>query len=141
MAIDLVELSNLAWALIDPAGVHEREERLWVAALRNDWSPPQSVDELEARLDETVSAPRPSVDPGLLALVAAVIGFLAAHSERRRFDEAVLRDSLFASFWATGVPEEIEHVLEEGVNSHARAHGVAHGLRHFHARPEARPVR
>ena len=50
--IELIELSDLAWTIINSDGEHESLERAWTEALPRDWAPAEGVDELRARLSQ-----------------------------------------------------------------------------------------
>ena len=137
--IDLVELSDLAWTLVDPTGAHDEEERLWIAALPHDWPPPQAPDQLQERLDETVAALRPAADVGRLELVVAAMCFLAAHRQRRVLDEGLFQDAIREAYGEQRPPGEAGRALAEraeALTAHSRGHGARRSRRHYHGRPD-----
>jgi hypothetical protein len=143
--IDLVELSDRAWGLVDPDAEHEAEEQAWVALLPVGWPPIATLEELCARLEESVQALVPPAPAIPLRAVAAVMAFLAAHPERR--DDAVLSDALREAFPSGDLPAGVASWLDERRRTPLagrRGHGAAHPRRRFRTRPptaERREVR
>jgi hypothetical protein len=143
--IDLVELSDRAWGLVDAEAEHEAEEEAWVALLPVGWPPIATLEELCARLEEIVQSLVPPAPAVPVRGVAAVMAFLAAHPERR--DEAALSDALREAFPSGDLPAEVSAWLDERGRTplaRRRGHGAAHPRRRFHARPvspEEREVR
>jgi hypothetical protein len=136
--IQLIELSDLAWTIVDPDSEHEQLERVWTSALPHGWPPPADVQQLRARLTEVVDALRPGAEAGLLELVAAVIVHLAGHPERRRLEQAVIGEALRDAY-AADVPAEITTWLAAHPSPapHTRHHGAPAPRRHMHSRPVA----
>ena len=56
---ELIELSDLAWTIVNSDGEHESIERAWTAALPDDWAPAAGVEELRARLRQITDQPAP----------------------------------------------------------------------------------
>ncbi|HEX6020698.1 MAG TPA: hypothetical protein VFZ00_01800, partial [Solirubrobacter sp.] len=81
--LELVELSDRAWEIVDPEGAHEAEEQAWTALLPTGWPPLATLEELRAHLEEIVQTLDPPAPAVPLHAVAAVMTFLAAHPERR----------------------------------------------------------
>lgn len=137
--LDLVELSDLAWGIVDPDGCHESEEQAWVALLGGDWRPVATIGELRARLDELAQAlalPSPAVP---LRVVAAVMTLLAAQPERPAGEERVLAEALDAAFGGA-LPADVAawlHARHTNPGARRRPHGADRPRRHFHARPAA----
>jgi hypothetical protein len=134
--VDLVELSDIAWQVIDPGGEHEVEEQTWTALLQIGWPPLPGLAELRAHLDEIVTAVSPPAPAVPLRAVAAVIAFLAAHPERRDSDEALLIDGLHETFGAD-LPPDVATWLSNRRRS-PEPHGHRHGAPHAR-RTDARP--
>jgi hypothetical protein len=136
--IDLVALSDLAWTMLDPDGEHEALEQAWTAALPNDWPPAIDNEELQARLKEAATRLRPAGDDALLELVATVIGYLAAHPDRRHVDQAVVAEAVHGQYGA-GPPDDIARWLARRTppRAHNRRHGAPKPRRHLHSRPPA----
>jgi hypothetical protein len=136
--IDLVELSDLTWGLVDPDGEHEAEEQAWTALLPVGWPPVATVEELCARLEEIVQALVPPAPAVPLRAVAAVMTFLAVHPERRGGDQAVLVDAMREAFPSGVLAPEVAAWLDErrqAPPARERAHGAPDPRRHFHSRP------
>jgi hypothetical protein len=124
--IDLVELSDIAWQIIDPGGDHEAEERTWTALLHAGWPPLPTLADLRAHLDEIVTAVSPPAPAVPLRAVAAVMAFLAAHPQRRDVDEALLIDALHETFGAD-IPADVAAWLDNRRTSsepRRRRHGA-----------------
>jgi hypothetical protein len=138
--IELVELSDLAWTIVDPDGEHEQLEQAWIAALPNDWQQPADTQVLSTRLAETVRALRPFGQTPLPEIVSAAVLYLAAHVERRRVEEAVIGEALHERYGAE-MPVEIAGWLARRPTPalSARRHGARARRRHFHTRPPAAP--
>jgi len=96
--IELIELSDLAWTLINSDGEHDSIERAWTAALPGDWARTEGVDELRTRLSEITDRLRTTGDTALLEVVSPVIVYLAAHSDRRRVEQAVIGEALHEQY-------------------------------------------
>jgi hypothetical protein len=138
--IELIELSDLAWTIVDPDGEHEQLERAWSSALPHGWPPPADIEQLRARLTEVADALRPGAEAGLLELVAAVIVYLAGRPERRRVEQVVFGEALREAY-AEEVPAEITTWLatHPSLAPHTRHHGAPAPRRHVHSRPPAAP--
>jgi hypothetical protein len=136
--IELIELSDLAWTIIDPVGEHESIERTWAAALPADWAPAEGIEELRTRLDEITDRLRTTGDGVLLKVVSAVTVYLAARPDRRRVEQAVIGEALHERY-GEDVPVQIAEWLRRQPSRSARArrHGAPAPRRHFHARPVA----
>ncbi|HYB26440.1 MAG TPA: hypothetical protein VEF89_07500 [Solirubrobacteraceae bacterium] len=134
--IELIELSDLAWTIIDSDGKHESAERAWTAALPGDWAPDEGVDELRARLSEVMDAASEDGDRWMLEVVSAVIVYLAAHPERRRVEPAVIGEALREAY-GQHIPGEIANWLarEHGPVPRHRHPGAPPPQRQFHSRP------
>jgi hypothetical protein len=132
--------TSSATAVVDPEGQHEQLEQAWTAALPRDWPPPVDLEQLHARLRETVVALRPASAPALLELVSVVIVYLAAHPERRRVEQAVIVEAIHEAY-GTNVPAELADCLARGpgLEPHPRHHGSPAPRRHLHSRPPLRP--
>lgn len=129
--IDLIELSDRAWQIVDPDGDHEAEEQTWTAVLRVGWPPLATVADLRAHLDELVMAVSPPAPAVPLRPVAAVMAFLAAHRERHDLGEALLIDALHEAFGAD-TPRDVAGWLADRRTSpepHQRRHGAPHPRR------------
>jgi hypothetical protein len=143
--VDLVELSDRAWGLVDPDAEHEAEEQTWVALLPVGWPPIATLEELCARLEEIVQSLVPPAPAVPVRAVAAVMAFLAAHPERR--DETMLFDALQEALPSGDLPADVAPWLDEHCRTplaRRRGHGAAHPRRQFHTRPsnpEGREVR
>jgi hypothetical protein len=137
--IELIELSDLAWTIIDPNGEHESIERAWTAALPDDWAPAEGIDELRTRLSEITDLLRGTGEAVLLEVVSAVTVYLAAHPDRRRVEQAVIGEALGEEY-GEDLPEEIAAWLarEPSLSAHPRHHGAPASRRHFHSRPSSR---
>jgi len=136
--IDLVELSDRAWGLVDPEAEHEAEEQAWVTLLPVGWPPIATLEELCARLEEIVQSLVPPAPAIPVRAVAAVMAFLAAHPERR--DEAVLSDALREAFPSGDLLAGVAGWLDERRRTplaQRRGHGAAQPRRHFHTRPSS----
>jgi hypothetical protein len=140
--IELIELSDLAWTIINSDGAYESVEQAWTAALPDDWAPAEGVGELRARLSQVSDRLRGAADAASLEVVAAVIVYLAAHPERRRVEQAVIGEALREEY-GEGVPEEIAEWLarQPSVTAHPRHHGVPAPRRRPHSRPPPAPER
>lgn len=138
--IELIELSDLAWTIIDADGEHESLEQAWTAVLPRDWAPAEGLEELRARLDEVKYGLRAAGDRALLDVVSAVIVYLAAHPDRRRAEQAIIGEALREEY-GQGLPDEITDWLAEqpSLTAHFRAHGARASRRHFHTRPPIPP--
>jgi len=134
--IELIELSDLAWTIIDPDGEHESIEQAWTAALPADWAPAEGVAYLRGRMSEIAGLVRGDGDAALLEVLSAVIVYLAAHPERRRVEQAVIGEALGEEY-GEEVPDEIADWLSRGpdLTAHPRHHGARQPRRHFHSRP------
>lgn len=145
--IDLVELADLAWELVDPEGAHEADEQAWTALLPAGWPPIATIPELSTRLEEIVQALVPPAPAVPLRAVAAVMAFLAAHPGHRGGDEAVISEALSEAFPAGELPADLAAWLDNrrrSPSARRRAHGARHPRRHFQTRPsspEGREVR
>ncbi len=139
-AIELIELSDLAWTIINSDGEHESLEGAWTEALPRDWAPAKGVEELRARLGQITDRVREAADRALLEVVSAVIVYLAARPDRRRVEQAVITEALREEY-GEEVPEEIAAWLarQPSLAAHLRPHGPAAPRRHFHSRPPAAP--
>lgn len=136
--LDLVQLSDLAWGLIDPDGSHEAEERTWVALLPAEWPPIATADELRVRLDEIAQAVEPPPHAVPLRAVAAVMTYLAAHPGGRAFGDFVLSESLREAFPERELPGDVAAWLADRRTAPAprrHRHGARQPRRHFHSRP------
>ena len=80
--IELIELSDLAWTIVNSVGEHEPIEQAWTSALPDDWAPAEGVDELRTRLGEITDLLRATGETALLEVVSAVIVYLADHRPR-----------------------------------------------------------
>jgi hypothetical protein len=98
--IDLLELSDMAWQVIDPDGDYEGEEQAWATHLHTAGPPLAGLEELRTQLDELVSALSPPAPAVPVRAVAAVMAFLAAHPDRHDLGEALLMDALHDAFGA-----------------------------------------
>ena len=134
--VELIELSDLAWTIINSTGEHESIEQAWTAALPNDWAPAEGVEELRARLGQVTDTVRGDGDAALLEVVSAVIVYLAAHPEGRRVEQAVISEALREEY-GERVPDEIAEWLatQPALTAHIRHHGARAARRHFHSRP------
>ena len=134
--VELIELSDLAWTIINSTGEHESIEQAWTAALPDDWAPAEGVEELRARLGQVTDTVRGDGDAALLEVVSAVIVYLAAHPEGRRVEQAVISEALREEY-GERVPDEITEWLatQPGLTAHTRHHGARAPRRHFHSRP------
>jgi hypothetical protein len=138
--IDVVELSDLAWTIVDPGGEHEQLELAWSAALPRDWPPPADLGELRTRLREVTDALSPVAGRALLEVVAAAVAYLAAHPERRRVERAVIGEALREEFPEDLPPELAEWLARRAPAApHQRGHGAATPRRHIHSRPPEPP--
>lgn len=136
--IDLLELSDLAWDLIDPGDEHDAQEHAWIELLRPDGSALSTVDDLRAHLDGLVERLTPSPPWIPLRVVAAVMVFLADRPERTDLGEALLFDALREAFGAEP-PDDVATWLDTRRRSpqpRFRTHGAAHPRR-----TDARPRR
>lgn len=138
--IELIELSNLAWTIINPDGEHESIEQAWTAALPDDWAPAEGVEELRGRMGQITDQVRGDGDAAMLEVVSAVIVYLAAHPERRRVEQAVIGEALREEY-GEDMPDEIEDWLarQPSLTAHPRHHGARTPRRHFHSRPPEAP--
>jgi hypothetical protein len=138
--IELIELSDLAWTIINSDGEHESLERAWTEALPRDWAPAEGVDELRARLSQITDRQRGADDRALLEVISAVIVYLAARPDRRRVEQAVVGEALREEY-GEEVPGEIAAWLarQPSLAAHLRPHGTEAPRRHFHSRPPAAP--
>jgi hypothetical protein len=134
--IELIELSDLAWTIIDSDGTHESLEQAWTAALPGDWAPDEGVDELRARLSEVTDAVTGNDARVLLEVLSAVIVYLAAHPDHRRVEPAVIGEALRDEYGAQ-MPHEIANWLTrgEGPEPRRRHPGAPAPRRRFHSRP------
>ncbi|MGZ4305463.1 MAG: hypothetical protein ACXVSL_11445 [Solirubrobacteraceae bacterium] len=134
--IELIELSDLAWTIINGAGEHEPIEQAWTEALPDDWAPAEGIEELRARLGEITETVRGDRAAALLEVVSAVIVYLAAHPECRRMEQAVISKALHEEY-GERVPDEIASWLatHAGVTARTRHHGAPARRRHLHSRP------
>ena len=133
---ELIELSDLAWTIVNSDGEHESIERAWTAALPDDWAPAAGVEELRARLSQMTDQLRSAGDAGLLEVVVAVVVYLAAHPERRRVEQTVIGEALREEY-GDRVPDEVVNWLatQPSITPHPRHHGALPRQRHFHSRP------
>jgi hypothetical protein len=138
--LELIDLSDLAWTIINSNGEHESLEQAWTAALPRDWAPAEGVDELRARLSQITDRLPAAGDRALLMVLSAVIVYLAAHPERARVEKAVISEALREEY-GENLPEEIEDWLarQPSVTARFRAHGARARRRHFHSRPPTAP--
>ncbi len=138
--IELIELSDLAWSIIDPTGAHEAIEQVWTAALPEDWAPAVGIDDLRIRLGEIAGRLSRDGDRALLEVASAVIVFLAAHPDRRRIEQAVIGEALREEY-GDSKPDWIADWLarRDGPAARVRAHGADAPRRHFHSRPPVAP--
>jgi hypothetical protein len=138
--IELIELSDLAWTIINSDGEHDSIERAWTAALPDDWAPAEGVDALRIRLGEITDLLQAAGESVLLEVVSVVIVYLAAHSDRRRVEQAVIGEALHEQYGDI-VPEDIAAWLarQPSPAAHRRHHGARAPRRHFHTRPPAPP--
>jgi len=132
----VIELSDLAWTIIDPTGEQELLERSWTAMLPDDWAPAEGVDELRVRLSEITERVDAAEKRAVLEVVGAVIVYLAAHPERRRVESAVIGEALREEYGEC-LPQEIAAWLvgQPSIMGHFRSHGASEPRRHFHSRP------
>jgi hypothetical protein len=138
---DLIELSDLAWELVDPEGEHDSEEHAWAALLPVGWPPIATLEELCARLEELVETLVPPSPAAPLRAVAAVMAFLAAQPERRPGDEDVISAALREAFPGGVLPADVAAWVDERrrvPSMRRRAHGAPHPRRHVHSRPSVR---
>lgn len=129
--IDLVELSDLAWELLDPGDEHEAQEEAWTALLRPDGSALTTTDELRAHLDGLVERLTPTPPWIPLRAVAALMAFLAEHPERTDLGEALLCDALREEL-GPEPPADVARWREARRRSPAarlRSHGAPHPRR------------
>ncbi len=136
-SIDVVELSDFAWTVVDPDGAHEADENLWTRALPRDWPPPRSVDELRRMLAETVSAVGDAANAGRLKIVATLMCFLAEHPASRTLDETVLHEALEEA-GAGHAPGDVEKELAARaarLDAHIRARTTRHPEQRAHGHP------
>jgi hypothetical protein len=138
--IELIELSDLAWTIVNSVGEHDSIEQAWTAALPDDWAPAEGIEELRARLDQITDRVRGDGDAALLEVVSAIIVYLAAHPDRRRVEQAVIGEALREQY-GEHVPEEIANWLarQPGLAAHVRQHGAPAPRRHFYSRPPVAP--
>jgi hypothetical protein len=87
--IDLVELSDVAWQVLDPDGDHEAVEQTWTAHVCAGRPPLPSDADLRTRVEQIATAVSPPAPAVRLRAVAAVMAFLAAHPERRDRGDAL----------------------------------------------------
>lgn len=135
--LDLVELSDLAWGVVDPEDGYEAEEVAWVALLRAGWPPIAGDQELRLRLRSLAEALAPRAPAVPLRVVAAVMAFLAADPQRRN-GAAVVTDALREEFSDGELPGDVAEWLDARRRSpspHRRRHGARRPQRHFHGRP------
>ena len=132
--IELIELSALAWTIINSDGEHDSIERAWTAAQPDDWTPAEGVDELRIRLSEISDLLQAAGETALLEVVSAVIVYLAIHPDRRRVEHAVIGEALNEQY-GEALPGEIAAWLarQPSPAAHRRHHGAR--ARHFHSRP------
>jgi hypothetical protein len=138
--IELIELSDLAWTIVDPDGEHESVEQAWTAALPDDWAPAEGVEELRGRLGQVTDTATGDGDAALLEVVAAVVVYLAAHPGRRRVEQAVIGEALREEY-GEDVPGEIADWLARhpSLAAHPRRHGAPAPRRHLRSRPPVAP--
>lgn len=135
--LDLVELSDRAWEVIDPIGLYEEEERHWVEALTAEGRSIAGLPALGRRLErvaETVGSPHDHVPTRLTALL---MEFLASHEEIHELSDGVLHDAIEDSYAPTEVPPDIAAFLAErrdALDAHVRGHGAEHPRRRFHSK-------
>ena len=134
--IELIELSDLAWTIVNSVGEHESIEQAWTSALPDDWAPAEGIEELRARLSQITDRVRGDGDAALLEVVSAIIVYLAAHPDRRRVEQAVIGEALHQEY-GEDTPEEVAHWLagQPSLTAHVRQHGARARRRHFHSRP------
>lgn len=140
--IDLVELSDIAWQIVDPDGDHEAEEQTWTALLHTGWPPLATLADLRAHLDAIVAAVSPPAPAVPLRAVATLTAFLAAHPERHGIDEALLVDALHETFGADVPADVATWLANRGTTPEPRRrrHGAAHPRR-TDARPSPADTR
>jgi len=140
--VDIVELSDLAWTIVDPDAEHEQLEQAWTAALPHDWPPPADLQELRVRLTEAVEALRSAGQPPLLEIVSAAVIYLASHPERRRVEQAVVGEALREEYRGDLPPEIDDWLARQPVAApRQRPHGAPAPRRHYHSRPPEAPER
>ncbi len=129
--IDVVELSDLAWTVIDPDGTHEAEEDRWTSALPRELPPPRSATELRRILAEEVVALSDAASPARLKLVATLMCFLAEHPLERPPDETLLHAAREAAggHWSADVEKELA-ARAARLDAHVRARLAHHPYRH-----------
>jgi len=129
--IDVVELSDLAWTVVDPDGTHEAQENLWTSGLPRGWPPPRSLEELRRILADEVTAQSDAGNVARLKLVATLMCFLAEHPLERPPDEALLHAALESSggHWPADVEKELAARAAK-LDAHVRARLAHHPYRH-----------
>lgn len=138
--IELVELSDLAWTIVDAVGEHESIEQAWTAALPDDWAPAEGVEALRVRLDEVRDRVQGGGDDPLLKAISAVVVYLAANPERRRAEPAVIDEALRDEY-GEDLPVDLASwlVRQPSLTARTRHHGARSARRHFHSRPPVTP--
>jgi hypothetical protein len=134
----LVELSDEAWTILDPVGLHEEEERRWIESLASDAAPHATLRQLDASLERIADSF--GSEPVPARLVALLMTFLAAHPEVGELSEGVLHDALADRYAGGGLPVDIEGFLgrrRSMPDAVVRRHGAPRARRSFHSKPVA----
>ena len=135
---ELIELSDLAWTIVDADGEHESIEQAWTAALPDDWAPGAGLDELRMRLDQVTETVKGNDHAALPGVVAAVIVYLAAHPQRRRPEQALIVEALRDEY-GEHLPDEVAAWLarQPSRTAHVRHRGPRTRRRYLHSPPPA----
>jgi hypothetical protein len=135
--IELIELSDLAWTIIDPRRARV-DRAVRPAAVRADWAPAEGVAALRDRLSDVTDAVRADGDVALLRVLSAVIVYLASHPERRRVEQAVVGRRWTRNTGGAAGRDRGVAARQPSPPAQTQRHGARQPRWHFHARPVER---
>ena len=136
-ATDAMALSDRAWEIVDPEGLHEAEERAWSEELSRRFAADgscESFDELRERLAAVRASVGESMSSVPPAAIGALIAFLAEHPERHELGEALISDAVRDQALGDDVLAWLSERREVPEAAHRR-HSLPQELRHLGPRP------
>lgn len=141
---DAMALSDRAWEIIDPEGLHEADERAWseeLAAEFMDGGHCDTLGDMRSRLDAVSARAAGAMRAVPPAAISVLMVFLVEHPERHEFGEALLADAIRDGSIAGEMGEDLIAWLSEYREVPAAAHRhhlMPEELRHIGPRPRRR---
>ncbi len=140
-ANDAMALSDRAWEIIDPEGLHEGDERVWAEELSRRFAADgacETFDELRERLAAVRAGAAEGMTSVPPAALVALVAFLAEHPARHELGEALLSDAMRERSLSDATGEELIAWLSERRETpdpEHRHHTLPEELRHIGHRP------